>query len=154
MKLIRANLNDAERIWKMQVQAFSKLYEKYKDTETSPAMEPIEKTQMRLEQPFTYYYFIEVEGIIVGAIRVVDKNDGSVAKRISPIFIMDEYRGRGYAQATILKVEEVHGSSNWELDTILQEEGNCRLYERMGYSQSGMIKCVNKSMALISYRKV
>jgi len=153
MKLIRANLNDAERIWQMQVQAFSKLYEKYKDTETSPAMEPIEKTQMRLEQPFTYYYFIEVEGIIVGAIRVVDKNDGSVAKRISPIFIMDEYRGRGYAQATILKVEEVHGSSNWELDTILQEKSICSLYEKIGYIQTGEIKQINEKLTLVYYSK-
>ena len=119
----------------MQVQAFSKLYEKNKDTETSPAMEPIEKTQLRLEQPFTYYYFIEVEEIIVGAIRVVDKKDCSVAKRISPI-IMDEYRDRGYAQAAIRKVEEVHGSSNWGLDTILQEKSFCRLYEKMGYNQA------------------
>ena len=37
----------------MQVLAFSKLYEKYKDTDTSPAAESIEKTQIRLKQPFT-----------------------------------------------------------------------------------------------------
>ena len=37
----------------MQVLAFSKLYEKSKDTDTSPAAESIEKTQIRLKQPFT-----------------------------------------------------------------------------------------------------
>ena len=101
MKLVRAQVQDAERIWKMQIEAFSELYAKYEDTETSPAVEPLEKVIMRLEQPYTYYYFIEVDGTVVGAIRVVDRKDNSIAKRISPILIMDEYRDRGYAKAAI-----------------------------------------------------
>lgn len=92
MKLVRAQVQDAERIWKMQIEAFSELYAKYEDTETSPAVEPLEKVIMRLEQPYTYYYFIEVDGTVVGAIRVVDRKESSIAKRISPIFIMTEYR--------------------------------------------------------------
>lgn len=40
IKLIRAGENDAERLWKMQVEAFSELYEKYRDGETNPAAEP------------------------------------------------------------------------------------------------------------------
>lgn len=153
MKLIRANLNDAERIWRMQVQAFSKLYEKYKDTETSPAMEPIEKTQTRLEQPFTYYYFIDVEDQIVGTIRVEDRKEDNVPKRISQIFIMEEYRERGYAQRAIQLAEDIHGASNWELDTILQEKGNCYLYEKMGYRRTGVTKQICKRMVLIFYHK-
>lgn len=35
--LKRANCRDAELIWKMQVEAFLDLHEKYKDTDTSPA---------------------------------------------------------------------------------------------------------------------
>ena len=67
MKLNRAQVQDAERIWKMQIAAFSELYAKYEDTETSPATEPLVKVIMRLEQPYTYYYFIEVSDTIVGA---------------------------------------------------------------------------------------
>lgn len=52
MILIRAQVQDAERIWKMQITAFSELYAKYEDTETSPATEPLEKVIMRLEQPY------------------------------------------------------------------------------------------------------
>ena len=91
---------------------------------------------MRLNQPFTYYYFIEANGIIVGAIRVIDKQEEGKAKRISPIFIMEEYRNKGYAQKALQLVEEIHGNSDWELDTILQEKGNCYLYEKMGYHQT------------------
>jgi hypothetical protein len=31
MKLIRANINDCEKIWKMQKEAFADLLEKYKN---------------------------------------------------------------------------------------------------------------------------
>ncbi len=153
VKLVRIGVEDAEELWKMQIEAFQSLYEKYQDVETSPATEDIDKIQMRLNQSFTYYYFIVVDGVTVGAIRVVDKKEMGKAKRISPIFIMDEYRNKGYAQKAMRLAEEIHGSSDWELDTILQEEGNCYLYEKMGYRQTGKTETVNDKMTLVFYRK-
>ena len=153
MKLIRIGADDTEELWKMQVEAFTSLYEKYQDTDTSPATEEIDKVQMRLKQSFTYFYFIVVDGEKVGAIRVVDKNEEGKAKRISPIFIMNQYRNNGYAQKAMKMVEEIHGSSNWELDTILQEEGNCYLYEKMGYQKTGKTEKINDRMTLVFYQK-
>lgn len=153
IKLIRIGIDDADKLWRMQVEAFQDLYEKYQDAETSPAMEKIEKVIMRLNQSFTYYYFIEADGNVVGAIRVVDKKELGKAKRISPIFIMKQYRGNGYAQAAINLVEEIHGSKDWELDTILQEKGNCYLYEKMGYRPMGKTEKINDKLTLVFYRK-
>ena len=153
MKLIKIGIDDAEKLWKMQVKAFQDLYEKYQDAETSPSTENIDKIIMRLNQSFTYYYFIEANGRIVGAVRVVDQQEEGTAKRISPIFIMKEYRNKGYAQKAIQLVEEIHGSSNWELDTILQEKGNCYLYEKMGYHQTGKTETINNKLTLVFYRK-
>ena len=153
ISLRRAGIEHANQIWKMQVEAFSKLYEKYQDTETSPATESIEKVIMRLQQPFTYYYFIEYDGEVVGAIRVVDKKEVGKAKRISPIFIMEQYRNRGLAQLAMEEAERLHGSDNWELDTILEEEGNCYLYEKMGYRKTGKIEKINERMTIVFYRK-
>ena len=93
-KLVRIGLEEAELLWKMQVEAFQGLYAKYQDTETSPATEKIDKIIMRLKQPFTYYYFIVIDEVKVGAIRVVDKKEEGKSKRISPIFIMEEYRNK------------------------------------------------------------
>ncbi len=75
IELIRIGVNDAEKLWKMQQEAFTSLYEKYPDTDTSPATEKIDKIQMRLNQSFTYFYFIVVDGEKVGAIRVVDTKE-------------------------------------------------------------------------------
>ena len=136
----------------MQVEAFSELLEKYHDYDISPANEPMSRVEERLSQPFTYYYFIMDGETAVGAIRVVDNKDGS-PKRISPVFIMKEFRGKGYAQAAIRAAEELHGSSSWSLDTILQEEGNCHLYEKMGYRQTGKTKVINDRMTIVFYEK-
>lgn len=153
MKLIKIGIDDAEKLWKMQVKAFQDLYRKYQDAETSPATEKIDKIIMRLNQPFTYYYFIEANDIIVGAIRVVDKQEKGTTKRISPIFIMKEYRNKGYSQKALQLVEEIHGSSDWELETILQEKGNCYLYEKMGYHQTGKTEIINDKLTLVFYKK-
>ena len=108
---------------------------------------------MRLNQSFTYYYYIEVDNKNVGAIRVIDTFEEGKAKRISPIFIMQEYRNKGFAQNAIQLVEEIHGCSNWELDTILQEKGNCYLYEKMGYYQTGKTEKINDNLTLVFYKK-
>ena len=48
-----ANENDAELLWHMQVEAFCKTYETYRDDETSPFLEPLERTKMRIREPIT-----------------------------------------------------------------------------------------------------
>lgn len=75
MKLVRINIEDAHKLWNMQVEAFRDLYQKYQDTETSPATENIDKIITRLRQPFSYYYYIQENGETIGAVRVVDKKD-------------------------------------------------------------------------------
>lgn len=153
VELVRVGIEDSENLWKMQVRSFAALYEKYQDTETSPATERVEKIEARLNQPFTYYYYINDDGVTVGAIRVIDTKSNDNPKRISPIFILPEYRNRKYAQAAIVKAEEIHGNSNWELDTILQETGNCYLYEKMGYYQTGKTEVINEKLTLVFYKK-
>ncbi len=150
--LRQAKREDVETIWKMQVEAFRGLLEKYQDYDISPGAEGIDKVNARFEQPWTKYLFIEAEGTDVGVIRVVDKKDGS-RKRISPLWIMEEYRGKGYAQAAILAVEEIYGADYWSLDTIMQEKGNCHLYEKMGYHQTGKVEHINDRMDIVFYEK-
>ena len=66
---------------------------------------------------------------------------------------MPEYRNRGLAQKAIKLAEEIHGCSGWELDTILEEKGNCYLYEKMGYHQTGKTETINNKLTLVFYRK-
>lgn len=155
MKIIleRAREKDAERIYEMQKEAFSELLMKYCDYDTSPAGEPLSRTVEKLRGNNTYFYFIFSDGEIVGAIRVVDDKDENKQKRISPLFVLPRFRRRGIAALAISEVEKIHGSFNWMLETILEEEGNCRLYEKAGYAQSGEKRRINEKMTLVIYRK-
>ena len=76
IKLIVAEFKDLNTILQMQKEAFTELYEKYQDTETSPATENYEDILFRFNQPETTYYFITADNIKVGVIRVVDFKDG------------------------------------------------------------------------------
>ena len=136
----------------MQTEAFSDFLEKYRDYETSPAAESFERVMERYLQPWTTYYFILAGEETVGAMRVIDRQDGS-PKRISPIWIMPAFRNKGYAQQAILEVERIHGERGWCLDTILQEEGNLHLYEKMGYRRTGRIEHINERMDIVFYEK-
>jgi len=153
VRLVRATLDDVQLIWIMQIKAFAKLLETYQDVDTNPGSEPIDKVMMRLKQPFTFYYLIRAEGENVGAIRVIDKKEPGKNKRISPLFILPEYQGKGFAQQAMLAAERIHGGEHWELDTILQEKGNCHLYEKMGYRQTGKTEQINDRLTLVFYEK-
>ena len=113
IELVRANESHAKEIWDMQKIAFAELLNKYRDYETNPANEPLEKVVMRLRQPFTYFYLIRSNDKNICAIRVVDKKTSAEMKHISPLFILPEYRNNGLAQAAILRVEDIHGSHGW-----------------------------------------
>ncbi len=152
-KLLRAHVCDAAEIHAMQVEAFKELLEKYQDFDTNPGSETVEKVEARLKQEFTFYYFICIGQQKAGAIRIVDRKEHGAGKRISPLFILPAFRGRGIAQEAIRLCEEIHGKENWELDTILQEPENCHLYEKMGYRQTGRTEVINERLTLVFYEK-
>lgn len=57
------------------------------------------------------------------------------------------------AQPAILAAEQIHGAEHWALSTILQETGNCYLYEKTGYHRTGRTDTVNAHMTLVYYEK-
>ena len=150
--LQRADVSDAEPILQMLKAAFAPLLERCQDYDINPANETAGQVAARLMQPETYYYYIMVNGEAVGAIRIVDAKDGS-RKRISPLSILPQHQNRGYAQAAIREAERLHGAENWELSTIMQEQGNCHLYEKMGYHRTGAPQIVSERMTLVQYEK-
>ena len=151
IELTRAEIEDAPEIHAMQLRAFLPLYEKYRDDDTSPAMESVAKIRARLAQPETSFFFIDCAGRHVGAIRVQKLGD---VCRISPVFILPEEQGRGYAQQALRLAEQRFPDARcWRLDTILQEQGNCHLYEKLGYVKTGRYRIVNERMTLVDYEK-
>jgi len=151
--LEKATIENAEEIHQMQIKSFKNLLEKYKDYNTNPGNESIERIIQRFNQEFTDYYIIKIESISIGAIRVI-KLDNGLKCRVAPIFILPEYHNRGIAQKVFKIIEEKYKPKNgWILDTILQEKGNCHLYEKIGYKKTGQIENINENMDIVFYEK-
>ena len=148
IELLKATESDIKEIWKMQVEAFKGLLEKYQDYDMSPATESYENVLNKYKQPWTSFYFITRNIEKVGAVRVIDKKDGS-RKRIVPIWIMPDFRNQGLAQLAMREVEKLYDSHHWQLDTILQEQGNIYLYEKMGYKRIGDIENIKDGMDIV-----
>ena len=51
------------------------------------------------------------------------------------------------------EIEKLHGEDNWSLDTIMQEEGNIYLYEKVGYHQTGEIEHIKDGMDIVFFEK-
>lgn len=152
IELVHATPEDAPALYAMQKAAFAPLLERYRDYDTSPAAEPLSRTEYRLAQPETYYYFILADGERVGAVRVCDWKD-SRPKRISPIFILPEHQSKGVGMRAMRLIEALHGETNWSLGTIKQEERDCHFYKKLGYRLSGEETVVNERMTIVGYIK-
>lgn len=146
-----ATITDAQELYDLQIKSFKALLEKYQDYDSSPGAEKLECTIQRLHEPITNYYFISLEGKHIGALRICHFDKRCNLKQL---FILPEYQGHGYAQEAIVIAESLYpAAEKWELDTILQEEKLCYLYEKMGYRKTGKLKRIKHGMDLVFYAK-
>ncbi|SFC94676.1 Ribosomal protein S18 acetylase RimI [Bacillus sp. OV322] len=153
IRLEKAAETDAKSIFEIQVKAFNPLLDEYKDYETNPANETIEKVLARINNPDGGFYKILSDDVLVGAICVVCKEETQFW--ISPMFILPEYQGKGIAQKAIRLIEELFPQAEtWELKTILQEKRNCYLYEKMGYRREDWKYSLNEKATLVHYKKL
>jgi N-acetylglutamate synthase-like GNAT family acetyltransferase len=151
--LIKAKIEDANEIHQMQLKSFKSLLEKYEDYDTNPGNENIEKTVQRLNETFTDYYIIKLNGESIGGIRIRGFEEGDLCK-VGPLFILPEYQNKGIGQRTFKMIEKKYNPKDgWVLDTILQEQGNCHLYEKIGYKKTGKIEKINERMDIVYYEK-
>ena len=143
---------DVPVLFAMQLASFTPLLEKYQDYETSPAAETIGRLAGRVNNPQGSFYKILAAGQTAGAINVKWKEENRFW--IGPLFVLPEYQGQGFAQSAICQVESLYPTAeSWELFTLLEEQGNCYLYEKLGYRKTGKIKKLNNRATLVHYRK-
>ncbi|WP_312504727.1 GNAT family N-acetyltransferase, partial [Bacillus luti] len=98
--------SDAASLFQMQIDSFNPLLNKYKDYETNPANESIEKTILRINNPCSNFYKMMIDSNLVGAICIFPK-EISYKFWISPMFIHPIYQGKGIAQKVLILIEEM-----------------------------------------------
>ncbi|WNF23575.1 bifunctional NUDIX hydrolase family protein/GNAT family N-acetyltransferase [Mesobacillus jeotgali] len=150
ISLKKASIEDAEELLALQREVFMPLYKKYNDHETSPVTQTMERFTARFERGT--YFKILFEGELAGSVFVYEKSPGLM--RLHIINILEKHHNKGIAQAVMKRLELMYPEADtWELDTILTEERNCYLYEKMGYKRIGEAKVINQNLTIIRYRK-
>lgn len=152
VSLRKAEYSDCSVLHSIQVRSFVELLQRYEDYESNPAAEGLDQIQQRFEQPYTDYYLIQLDEVFIGMLRVCNFGKNC---RLSPICILKDYQGKGYAQEAISQMELLYpNAKKWELDTIAQESKLCHLYEKMGYRRTGRVEHVKDGMDLVFYEKI
>lgn len=150
--LEKAEESDAPALLAMQKKAFWPLLEKYQDYSTSPAMETIARTQKRIAEPSGGFFKIVADGNWAGAMCIRQGEEEAVW--IGPIFIDPAFQGKGIAQQAMVAAEEHFSDKRvWKLATLLEEPGNCYLYEKLGYARIGGCVPINDKATLVYYEK-
>lgn len=148
---------EAECLYRLQIEAFMPLYEKYQDDDTSPAKESFQRVKEKIIEENSDFYFIMFNGEKIGGVRV-KWHDGNVVYEnvnwISPIFIIPKYQNKGIASKIIEQIFAMYPNTiEWRLETIKQEKANCHLYEKCGFIRSGDDIVVSEKMTLVLYIK-
>ncbi len=152
ISLEKATSEDAEVLHALQIKAFLPLLEKYKDEDTNPACEQIDKTLQRINDPGKSFFKILRNRTLVGGILV--KHTAPRTLFLGPVFIDPDFQNQKIAQEALSLIEKMFpNTESFELATLAQEKGNVYLYEKMGYFLTGEKKKINDSLDLLFFRK-
>ncbi len=153
MEIVAFKESDIDTVFGIQQAAYKPLYEKYHDDDSNPYMESKETVLRKYMRTDTKGYLFLLSGVPVGAVRIILYPENKSAK-VSALGVLPQYQGQGIAQQALLKIEKKHSDiERWFLDTILQEAGNCHLYEKIGYKRTGKIQVINEKLTLVFYEK-
>lgn len=151
IKVIEFQKEFIDAVFDIQRKAYKPLFDKYHDTDTSPYLESKEEVLEKYMRPGTSGYVFLDKEIPVGAVRIIARGD---VCKVSALAVLPEYQNCGIAQAALKEIERMHSDCKcWILDTILEEKGNCHLYEKLGYVKIGEPQAVNDHLTLINYKR-
>lgn len=154
MEIVEFKKSDIDTIFEIQQEAYKPLYEKYHDNNSNPYMENKEIILQKYTKAGTKGYLFYKNEEPVGTVRINLYPENKSGK-ISALGVHPKYQNQGIAQQALIKIEEMHSEvKRWFLDTILEETGNCHLYEKIGYKRTGKIEKINENLTLVFYEKI
>lgn len=153
LEIRKFETGDIDIVYDIQREAYRPLWEKYHDDDTNPYMESKQDVLRKYTREGTQGYVFYMDGTAVGAVRISVDPEYRCG-RVSALGVLPRFQGLGIAQTALRAIEEMHGDVvKWKLDTILEEKGNCHLYEKLGYVRTGQTEKVNDRLTLVFYQK-
>lgn len=153
LELEQARESDIPLLRSLQEECFLPLYRHYRDHATSPALDTEERIRQKFLRPGARYWFITDRKTRYGVIRIVESPNRREC-RVSPLFVRPAWQHRGIAGIALALAERLYPRARvWELETIEEESGLRKLYERAGYRLTGHRETLQDNLHLVGYRK-
>ncbi len=154
MKVVfrQATIEDADILLEIQKKAFQESLELYKDYDTNPANESLEKMAHKIRNHF--YYVITADDNMVGGIHAYKKSNRHCY--LNRIYIHPDYENKGIGSKAvefILNHEDFRDIELWTLDTPHKSYRNHSFYEKLGFVKTGEVEEVSPELKLIHYEK-
>lgn len=150
IKFIEVDDNNLSIFYNMQKRSFLNLYNKYND-KNNPYKDSFEKIIGKYKFKDNHLYIIEYENKLIGGVCIkVKLNYG----RVAPVFVLPEHQSLGLGKEILKGIENKYSDIKlWELDTIKEETGLVKFYEKLGYFQTGKEEKVKSNMHIVYLEK-
>jgi N-acetylglutamate synthase-like GNAT family acetyltransferase len=129
MQTLKATINDAEEILKLQKEAYQSEAALYKIDN----FEPLQQTVEEIKDQFKTYVFLKAvdNGRIVGTVRAYEK-EGTC--HIGKLAVLPKMQNIGIGKELMRNIESRFKGSRFELFTGTKSLKNIDLYKKLGYS--------------------
>ncbi len=150
VKLVKAELKDAQLILEGQREAFLPDAGRYHAGDMDPANEKLENIQKAITDE--YFYMIFADGEFAGAL-MIEKDPDPLHLKLHTLYVLPDLHNRGIAGKAVDLAEKLHSRAvEWALNTPSDLANNRHLYEKKGYVKRREVK-INDFLTLSYYSK-
>jgi ribosomal protein S18 acetylase RimI-like enzyme len=128
MKILRADVTDAEKILELQKWAYQSEAERYNDY----TIGPLKQTLPDIMEQFKTHIFLKAvfENKIVGTVRAYEENETCYIGRLA---VAPEMQNQGIGTALMNEIERFYSPRRYELFVGTKSDKNIHLYKKLGY---------------------
>lgn len=135
IEMLRAELQDAQKLLEVQRESFAIYAERYGDFESNPYYMDLHRMKFNINYRFGQYYKLidkDTEEIIGGLFCF--ELDEKETMKIAQFYFLEPYQHLGYGSDVLKKLFTIHPQvKKWYVDTIMQEEYNVEFYKHLGF---------------------
>ena len=138
MKILQANIADAEEILKLQRLAYQIEAERYNDYSILPLKQTIDE----IKEQFKTHIFLKAvsESAIIGTVRAHEENETCYIGRLA---VRPNMQNQGIGTILMQEIEKCFTPKRFELFVGSKSAKNIHLYQKLGYNtfKSGSYEC-------------
>lgn len=128
-QILKAEINDAEEILKIQKLAYQIEAKRYNNYEITPLKQTLEE----LKNQFKTHIILKAvsDNKIIGTVRAHEENSTCYVGRLA---VHPDIQNQGIGTALMKEIEKLYNPKRYELFVGSKSDNNIHLYQKLGYN--------------------